>query len=459
MLKFVIFCFLLILTSKSNKFILFLNTFCFNFVLGNPFTQTKTQTETQSLNDKDESNYNVHVLPHHFFKLEDAKKKVLQLHLPHFPTIVNLQEKYIFMSSIINYSDAVMLQCLGALIKYLEMNRYLHLYSDSIISIQGLTYVMLKKMLFIDHSTKYALQIFVSNRHPSVYKLGKGKKEGSSLFSLFNRCSSRVGSTYLKKIFNRPLQNVNSINKRLNLVEFLQRPKNHNLVSTLKDYLKHVQDVNLIVAKMNCADLSINDWNKLYKNVNNIISISETLQQVEENFPLISKIIKLVNTSSISNIIGLISKVIDFKESFKSGRVEVKHGLDEDLDEKKIIFKQLPDILSKAGVDEYLSYQEWIDSCAVTYVTQVGYLLCVPFSNQQLMSGNFEIPNLELVYKVGNEGFYRSTMTLKLDKEIGDIFTEIYDKQRLYMLQLQAKVLESVRMVGDLVNACAKLDW
>ena len=408
---------------------------------------------------QEDINSNIHVLPHHFFKLEDAKKKITQLHLIHLSSNVTIQERYIFISSIINYNDTTMLQSLGALIKYLEMNRHLCSESSSLISIEDIKYVFLKDLLFIDQSTKYALQIFSTSTHPSVYKQGKGKKEGSSLFTLFNRCSSQIGSKYLKKIFNQPTRNIKSINKRLDLVEFFQNSMSQNLVLTLKDHLKNIQDTNLIVAKMRYADLSINEWNKLYKNANNIILICDTLKQVEKTFPLFTKIITLVNKSSINNALGLISEVIDFKESFKSGRLEVVQGLDKELDEKKATFKKLPEILSQSGINEYLKYQEWIESCAVTYVTQIGYLLCIPFTHQQLLSSNFEIPNLELVYRVRNDGFYRSPLTIELDKTIGDIFTEIHDKQRLYMLQLQLKVIESVKMLDDLINACAKLDW
>ncbi len=56
-----------------------------------------------------------------------------------------------------------------------------------------------KNLVWMDEESYNALEIFSSASHPSVFKwTNAGMREGFSIYGLFNRCDSRVGSRYMR---------------------------------------------------------------------------------------------------------------------------------------------------------------------------------------------------------------------------------------------------------------------
>ena len=52
----------------------------------------------------------------------------------------------------------------------------------------------------VSRETVDSLQIFKPESHPSVFKLGRGFREGLSLFGISDRCRSKVGRAELRYI-------------------------------------------------------------------------------------------------------------------------------------------------------------------------------------------------------------------------------------------------------------------
>ncbi len=69
-----------------------------------------------------------------------------------------------------------------------------------------------------------------------------------SIYTLLNQCKTKIGSRLLKKWLMHPLQNVNEIETRLKLVEFL---KEHRILrQTLqKDYLRLLPDIEVLCSR------------------------------------------------------------------------------------------------------------------------------------------------------------------------------------------------------------------
>lgn len=390
------------------------------------------------------------------FSPDEALAKILQLELPDMPTFPDPRQKLMYLSSLFDYSQKTTLLALGALIKEIESSNLMADGDGQKIMVNGIAPATLENLVYLDCQSKVALQIFANESHPSVYKQGNSRKEGISLFALFNRCASRIGSRCLKKFFNQPTNNMQEINDRLDMVEFFHNTP--SIVEGLRTCLKGIQDPTSIMDKMRYADCSINDWAKLLKIAKHVQRVHEYLCSIKARFTIAAHFVKLFQESRISLIIDLIEAVIDFRESRATGRLQVNKSLDSDLDEMKNFYAQLPDIMFQHGAQEFLRYQDRIPSCQITYTTQLGFHCKIPLSPSQMLTGNFKIPGLEFRYRVGESGFYKSPMTRELDATFGDILTEITEKQRKVLLQLQFKVLEGINALDELTTLCAKLD-
>ncbi|XP_015788183.1 mutS protein homolog 5-like [Tetranychus urticae] len=390
------------------------------------------------------------------FTPDEALAKVLQLELPDMPLFPDPRQKLMYLSSLFDHSQKTTLLALGALIKDIESSNLMTDGDGQKIMVNGIAPATLENLIYLDCQSKIALQIFAIENHPSVYKQGNSRKEGLSLFALFNRCASRIGSRYLKKLFNQPTNNMQEINDRLDMVEFFHNTP--SIVEGLRSCLKGIQDPTSVMEKMRFADCSVNDWAKLLRTAKHVQRVYEYLCSIKARFSIAARFVELFTESRLSLIIDLIEAVIDFRESRATGRFEVNKGLDADLDEMKNLYAQLPDIMFQHGAQEFLRYQDRIPSCQITYATHLGFHCKIPLSPAQMMTGNFKIPGLEFRYRVGESGYYKSPMTRELDATFGDILTEITEKQRKVLLQLQFKVLDGINALDELTTLCAKID-
>jgi DNA mismatch repair protein MutS len=131
----------------------------------------------------------------------------------------------------------------------------------------------------------------------------KGAKNKNNLFSVLDRCSTAMGSRYLKQNILFPLINLNKINQRLDIVEAFY--KNQILVKDLHQELNEIYDLERIVGRISYGSVSPKD-----------------LIQLRNSLSVLPNIIRLLNkfkSPTVKNIANAILKSIDteFKEEYK----------------------------------------------------------------------------------------------------------------------------------------------
>ncbi|XP_053207386.1 mutS protein homolog 5-like [Panonychus citri] len=390
------------------------------------------------------------------FLPDEAWAKVFQLQVSDMPTFSDPRQKLMYLSTLLDSSQKITLLALGALIKEIESSNLISDGDGQKIIINGISTVTLQDLIYLDSQSKLALQIFAIENHPSVYKQGNSRKEGLSLFALYNRCSTRIGSRHLKKLFNQPTKNVQELNERLDMVQFFFDTP--SIADGIKSCLKGIQDPSSVIEKMRYADCNVNDWAKLLRTAKLTQRVYEYLRNIKNNFSIASYFVDVFDSSRLSDIIDLIDAVIDFRESRATGRFEINRKIDMDLDELKNLFGKLPDIMHQYGMKEFSRYVDRIPSCQIIYATHLGFHLKVPLNPGQMFENNFKIAGLEFRYRVGESGFYKSPMTRELDETFGDILIEITEKQRKLLVQLQLKVLNGISVLDELAHLCAQID-
>jgi DNA mismatch repair protein MSH5 len=150
---------------------------------------------------------------------------------------------------------------------------------------------------------------------------------------------------------------------------------------------------------------------------------------------------ELVNIQQVSSYIN---QLIDFDESQSLGRVVIKSHIDEELDEMKSIYNSMNSLLS--NVANNISSRLKISApLSVVYFPQLGYLIGLPkeFSPSH---------GLAYMFSTDQSAYYKNEDMEELDNELGDIHSNIVDKETEHIQQLREFLLghgESFRLISD----------
>ncbi|XP_013398574.1 mutS protein homolog 5 [Lingula anatina] len=411
--------------------------------------------------DNDEKDSNVlQFLPSADFTLEVCKRRLLTVNLPGIPDHFDESQKTLYLSSLVPMDCTNMVRATGALLKYLEKCRVgVELEgADVRVPVLALKTFSLDDMMIIDDNTYCALQIFQKELHPSVYKSGSwnSAKEGLSLFGIVNKCKSRIGSMMLRLWFLRPLKDINTLRQRQDAVAFFFNPRNIEINNSLQDCLKHINNTPKILNRMKQAQASIGDWQALYKTIYNAIHIGDICRAQADKIDIFEKI-STAFTEDLHRIAILISKIVDFDESFAQNRFVVKPNVDPTLDEKKKTYNGLPDFMTTVAQEELSKLSEDILECNVIYLPQLGYLLAIPKS-KFLEEKEYQVPGLDFMFFSNDTSYFKSARTRELDHLLGDTQCDITDHETSIMHRLQNTILEHCKVLLDIMDLTAHLD-
>lgn len=367
----------------------------------------------------------------------------------------------VWISSMLDFEDKNSIKAAGALLRYIDQHRIGIELEDSFIQapILSICQVSLLSSLLLDNDTFLALQIFQDENHPSSAKRGilSSAKEGLSLFGQMNRTKSRLGSVKLKHWFKTPSRDVNVIKQRQEAIGYFSLNENLDKVMAFNDCLKNVKSLTKIIAKMASSQISVPDWNILYKTLYNLICITDLCNSIENGIEIID-LVGRVDFSGLKEILAMINKIIDFDESKAKNRFVVNHGIDKDLDEKKKVFNGLPELMTKVAEQELAALDSRVLECNVIYLPQLGYLLKLPHYSFIKEEDGYILQSLEFMFVNNGTIHYKSEHTKELDRLLGDTQSEICDHESGIMHRLQNTILQYVELILTALDFASDLD-
>ncbi|MFN3781940.1 MAG: DNA mismatch repair protein MutS, partial [Candidatus Kapaibacteriota bacterium] len=171
--------------------------------------------------------------------------------------------------------------------------------------------------MFLDLSTKRNLEIYSSINND--YEGG--------LFSVIDKTLTPMGARCLKRWVSLPLNNLERIQQRLEIVDFFFN--NDELRSNIRNYLKEISDIERLVSKICSYRATPRDVLSLKKSLDVIPFIKEEL--ISSNVDLVIKLRRELLT--FDNIRDLIQKSIreDASNTIGNGEV-IKKGFDKEFD-------------------------------------------------------------------------------------------------------------------------------
>ncbi|KAJ5072732.1 intein-containing muts protein precursor [Anaeramoeba ignava] len=382
----------------------------------------------------DETNSKIIFMKQADFDYQSAKKRILNLNLASAPKS-DLKKK-IYLSSLLDFSNKLMIQAIGALLLFLIRNRIDFELDDDEedLPILDLQMITLDGILLMDQTSYKALSIFNTENHPSFQGIGHAK-EGLSLFSLLNRTSSVSSKRLLKSWMMNPIIDLQILQDRLNSIDYFLSFDGMELINKLVPSIKHIKDLREMIKKMRLSQNTTKDWVAFYRTLfhfRQILQISfhhfglnmedsdlssqssqspsftsESFSNFEEdeeekksNESRRSKKRKATKKSQKAQNLKIFQKLsnfpyqktdqifreltstLDFVESKKNDRVAVRKGINEKLDRAKDIYESLGDLLTEIGSQEIATIppQLNIQELHIVYFPQLGYLVAIPRS-------------------------------------------------------------------------------
>ena len=107
----------------------------------------------------------------------------------------------------IDFNSSSEVRAVGGLISYLQSTLF-RLTENNVVEVDRLLCSPPSSYLRVTPLALRALHIFNEEQHPLIAKGTGGSKEGFSLYSLLDRCSSKLGSRCMRQWMLRPLTSV-----------------------------------------------------------------------------------------------------------------------------------------------------------------------------------------------------------------------------------------------------------
>jgi DNA mismatch repair protein MutS len=335
----------------------------------------------------------------------------------------------------------IAIQAAGGLLTFLKETQ-----RDVLPNIFKISLLLEKNILHLDYITQRNLELV-----NSLWEKGKA----STLYSIFNKTCTPMGSRLVKKIILQPLTDVSEINRRLNIVQKFK--EDVFLRSDLREELKVVGDIERYINRLNYINSA---------NARDLINIKNSLEKIP-------KIKTLLIKTQIPEIEGYLNEIEEFTEirslieasineeppsSVKEGSV-IKFGFDEGVDE-------LRDLLQN-GKKYILEYEESQKKhLNLTSGLKVGHNNILGYYIQITLN------TLKTISKVPEEYVERQTLknarrftTIKLkeleekilraQEQINDLEYEIFCKIRDQVVKKTLEVLSTARNIALIdVFAC-----
>ena len=322
------------------------------------------------------------------------------------------------------------------LVNYLEKTQ-----KQALMHLQKVIVFESNSYLRIDNNSKKNLELTETFRRQS---------RQNTLFWLLDKCSTAMGSRFLKQSIQRPLIDKEHILKRYSLVEAF----NNNFIirSDLVEQLKKVYDLERIVGRISFGNCNAKDLVNLKKSLNVIPKIKEALKELDNDFA------KSINKS--------IPNLKDFRELIDSAIIEnpplsikeggfIKEGYDKTLDEIRNNANN-----SKQWIDNFVEIERdrtGISKLKVGYNRVFGYYIEVTKGQLDQVKDEFGYVRKQTLSNseryITNELKEKESLILNANEAMisleYDLFIELREKAKEQTLKLQelAKTISELDMI------------
>ncbi|EAX88576.1 MutS domain III family protein [Trichomonas vaginalis G3] len=352
------------------------------------------------------------------------------------------------LSGIVNLQSKPIVAAIGALVNFTNKKYQ----SPPIVSVFSM--MEISNGLVLSSKAMSDLQIIKQELHPSIHQM-TSIKEGVSLFTLLNRCSTKMGKDRLKDLFTNIPNDINQINQRHDILEEFTKPEFHPMVNELVNKMKNVTDVTNIIQNVKKGTMKTKLWSSLAKSLSAAANFCKfTLQNtlpenLTRHFSITDKLVNLLESLSQQ-----IEMTIDFS---KVAEVYINDDYDQELTRLRKIYKNLDNLLNEKAVEliDDLPLKSPILSLSVVYLPQIGFLtMC-----QKEGLKREDLPNGYLLSFETDSHFYcKNEMMNELDRNYGDIYGDLQKRTIKIIVKLSNRILSHSHELSELYKFIGEVD-
>ncbi|KAI0560066.1 DNA mismatch repair protein MutS [Gracilaria domingensis] len=410
-------------------------------------------------------------IPSTEFSLNKAKELCSLVTVGDMPKNLTPESRLLYLSHVLG-SENVIIRSVGGLLSCILQQGVLGALRDDSdeIRVNGIHPKNYNSTMRLSPNVSQALQIFSHELHP----LGRGGlrgKEGVSLFGILkDHVKTAAGRHLLRSWLMYPSTDLNEIQDRQVCVQSLRNNSRRALLTTIRDALSGVKNVEGILGRVQKHSTIATDWKAFHSSTSSFIFIIEALKtaaQEDERFSRSSPVTRAlrVNESHLREPTRWIESAVDFEECRATGRMVVAPGFSAEIDDLKRMQSGLDDFLTKVGIDELEKMAEnthalRIRSFHFKYVTQIGFLIAVPDQEcEDIGIERFEEHGMSFRFKSDDDGYhFKNQKCHDLDEEVGDIGATILELEEHACRYLEAKLLDYAFAVTEMASIVKTLD-
>lgn len=474
----------------------------------NPKTQTQSSTQPDNANSSTqdvmmdlggivrESAFTLIIVPNYWFSMTNGYQKLLDSELATRRGCNSDEDRSLFIASKVEKSvDVCAIRAISALDSYIHMtsgvrrsvasNRIDSRRTDNcrqsqfstqhteqpvetnpinMMPILDVKYIDPGPVLSMDKFTFESLAVFHGLQNKS-----NGQSDGDlndhdpdvipSLYELLNQCYSPQGRRQLHTIMLWPLQDVIELKHRHDAIDFFSEPENKLLIDQIKVSLKNVIPLSRILINLTQSIATYKDFAALYKVIWAFISIIDSIKAYEyQGVEIFNRIINM-DSEELRQTAQSILNIVDFDASRGENHVQVCVGVDQSVDEKKEIVKNLAKLCHDMGIQETTRYKNILAKmCRVIYIPRIGFLNSVDYNSTSELLEIRANPEFEVLLHTEQSVYFKTPCMEELDRNAGDIACDLIDVQQTVLMQLQNSLLGVSSTLLALVELCGEMD-
>ncbi|KAK0221916.1 DNA mismatch repair protein MutS [Armillaria fumosa] len=287
-------------------------------------------------------------------------------------------------------------------------------------------------------------------------------KEGLSLFGILDTTKTTLGRALLRTWLLRPSLSLSVIGSRHDAVECFMRVENVGSTSSLNGHLKGIKNVPRILGILKDGRGKISDWQGLVKFTFHCAMLKDALTELHaaSHVDVVTKLFNVLDIACFRDVGNRINETVDWEESTQAGRVCVRPLIDEELDNRKLVYYGIDSVLSKVAQQmSQLVPADYAPSLNIVYFPQLGFLVCIPMLKEwQTEAGITVIDGWSFQFSSESHVYFKSQEMHDMDAHIGDLHSLIVDREIEIIQSLLEEILVHYDLMTHACDICAELD-
>jgi DNA mismatch repair protein MSH5 len=288
-----------------------------------------------------------------------------------------------------------------------------------------------KDYMYMDSDSYYALHIFAS------YNEAQNSGVKNSVFNYINLTGSILGEKMLKSWLYKPLATIGKIEERQNTIECFADESSGGYLDELTSLMKNLGNIQVLNTTMTASSPKLSSWVSLESFLRTSIKIMTIIQSFTrfQQTVIAQQIIENVDINTLQNLLSRITKIIDFDSSKDWERVYVRDGVNKNLDDLRIKYNTLEEVLQGLAYDLGNVYKRFPnDTLNVVYIPQLGYLISIDnYFIEYAPKGWTE------VFQTATTAYYKDETMEQMDEDYGDIYQLMVDYEIEIVYGLQSR--------------------